>query len=234
MRGTFKTALAALVALGIAVPPAAGDVAYKRLGEYRGYPAEPTDRVRPCRRPQWHRRYAQQRAFHQAVAAGDAGTARRQYPRPADPHRQRRRRDGDREPAGIRHPGHAHRRHRLGHGRLQEPRRRNAAGHPAAWRRRQRLCGRAGLALDRRVPGPGSGRQASPAAFRPSGNCRTAPSSNARSNSRSIRSASCGSRCATPISPRPSVLRSRSTITWARRSPSRSIRRPCSSHCRKS
>ncbi len=46
-------------------------------------------------------------------------------------------------------------------------------------------------------------------------------------------SASCGSLCATPTSPRPSASPSRSTIISARRSPSRSIRRPCSSRCRR-
>ena len=152
MRGTFKTALAALVALGIAVPPAAATSRIKDLAEYRGRPAEPADRLRPRRRPQRHRRHAQQHAFHQAIAASDAGTARRQHPRPADPHRQRRRRDGDRQPAAVRHAGHPHRRHRLGHGRRQEPAGRHAAGDPAARRRRQRLRGRAGLARHRRVP----------------------------------------------------------------------------------
>ena len=52
----------------------------------------------------------------------------------------------------------------------------------------------------------------SPAAYRRSADCPTAPSSNARSNSRWRRSASCGCHCATPISPRPNGSPSRSTI----------------------
>ena len=43
------------------------------------------------------------------------------------------------------------RRHGLGAGRRQEPARRHAACHPAARRRRQRLCGGAGLGGDRRL-----------------------------------------------------------------------------------
>ena len=78
------------------------------------------------------------------------------------PHRQRRRRDGDRQPAGLRHPGHAHRRHGLGARRLQEPAGRHPAGDAAARRRRQCLRGRAGLGRDRRLPGRGRGRQDHP------------------------------------------------------------------------
>ncbi len=74
-------------------------------------------------------------------------------------HRQRRRRHGDRQPAGVRHPGHAHRRHRVGARRFQEPARRHAAGHAAARRRRQRLRGRPGLGRDQRLPGRRRGRQ---------------------------------------------------------------------------
>ena len=39
----------------------------------------------------------------------------------ADPHRQRRRGDGDGQPAAVRHPGHPHRRHRVLARRRQEP-----------------------------------------------------------------------------------------------------------------
>ena len=102
----------------------------------------------------------------------------------ADPHRQRRRRDGDRQPAGVRHPGHAHRRHRVGARRLQEPAGRHAAGHAAARRRRQRLRGRRRA----RSRSPASRPKAKPprscAAFRPSAASPTAPSSSARSSSR--------------------------------------------------
>ncbi len=66
------------------------------------------------------------------------------------------------------------------------------------------------------------------AACRLSAACRTARSSSARSSSRSIASASCGSHCATPTSPRRSGSRSRSTTISARRLPSRSIPRPYS------
>ena len=98
-------------------------------------------------------------AVHQAVAAGDARAPRRQHPRPDAAHRQRRRRDGDGEPAGLRHPGHPHRRHRLGDGRREEPAGRHAAGHAAARRRRQCLRGRPGLARDRRLRGRRRRRQ---------------------------------------------------------------------------
>ena len=57
----------------------------------------------------------------------------------------------------------------------------------------------------------------------------TAPSSSARSNSRSIACPMSGWRCATPTSPPPSASRPRSTISSASRPPSRSIPPPCSS-----
>ena len=167
--------------LAYAVSTAAATSRIKDLANSRGYPTEPTDRIWARRRPQWHRRHAQQHTFHQAVAAGDAGTAWRQYSRPADPHRQRRGRHGHRQLAGIFDTGHPHRRDRLGHGRCEEPRRRHPSGHPAARRRRQRsTCGRAGFARHRRLSGRRRSRQGDArCADRLLDACRTAPSSNA-------------------------------------------------------
>jgi hypothetical protein len=105
-------------------------------------PAAATSRIKDLANP-----------VHPPVAASDARTAGRQHPRPADPHRQRGGGHGDRESAGVRNAGHAHRRHRVGARRLQEPARRHAAGHAAARRRRQCLRGRARLARDFRFPG---------------------------------------------------------------------------------
>ena len=102
-------------------------------------------------------------------------------------HRQRRRRDGDRQPAAVRHPGHPDRRHGLRARRRQEPAGRHPARHAAARRRRQRLRGRPGLARRSAVSRPRAPPPASPRACRRSGASPTAPSSNARSNSRSNR-----------------------------------------------
>ena len=106
--------------------------------------------------------------FTKQSPAGDAGAARRQHPRREPAHRQRRRRDGDREPAAFRHPGHPHRRHGLGARRRQEPAGRHASGDAAARRRRRGLRRRAGLAS--RSPGsrPRATPPRSPAACPPS------------------------------------------------------------------
>ena len=116
----FRTGVAALaVILGICASARSRcGLAHQGPRERRGRAPEPAHRLRPGRRPQRHRRHAQQHPLHQAVAASDAGAARRQHPRPDAAHRQRRRRDGDRQPAGLRHAGHPHRRHRLGARRL--------------------------------------------------------------------------------------------------------------------
>ncbi len=53
-----------------------------------------------------------------------------QHPRPDAAHRQRRGRDGDRQPAGFRDPRHAPRRLGIGARRRQEPAGRHAAGDP--------------------------------------------------------------------------------------------------------
>ena len=111
-------ALAAMLRAERAAAPAGAAVADQGSRQHRRRAPEPADRLRPRGRPQRHRRHAQQHPVHPAVAAGDAGAARRQHPRPDAAHRQRRRRDGDRQPARLRHPGHAHRRHRLGARRL--------------------------------------------------------------------------------------------------------------------
>ena len=136
-----------------------GDVADQGPRQHRGRAPEPAHRLWPRGRAQRHRRHAQQHSVHQAVAASDAGAARRQHPRRHHPHRQRRRRHGHRQPAGVRHPGHPDRRHGVGARRCQEPARRHAAGHAAARRRRQRLCRRPGLGRDQRLPGRGRSRQ---------------------------------------------------------------------------
>ena len=108
-------------------------------------------------------------------------------------------------------PGHPHRRHRLGARRRQEPAGRHAAGHAAARRRRQGLCGRPGLGRDRRFPGRRRRRQdrARRADRRPHRQRRAR--SSARSNSTSIARASCACRCAIPTSPPPSASPPRST-----------------------
>ena len=93
---------------------------------------------------------------------------------------------------------------------------RHASGHAAAWRRRQRLCGRAGLACPSAAFRPRAKPPRSPAAYRPSGDFPTAPSSSARSNSRSTASANCGSPCATPTSRRPSASPSRDQRLYRR------------------
>ncbi len=135
-------------------------VAPQGFGQRRRRAPEPAHRLRPGGRPQRNRRHPQQCPVHQAIAAGDAGTARRQYPHRDDAaHRQYRGRHGDRQPAAIRHPGHAHRRDGLGPGRCQEPAGRHAAGDAAPRRRRQRLRGGARLARHRRFPGRGRSRQ---------------------------------------------------------------------------
>ncbi len=121
MTGTLKTALRRWCSLPLRRFGGGCHVAHQRPRQCRGHPPEPADRVWPRRRAGRHRRYAQQHAIHQAIAASHAGAAGREYPRPADPHRQRGRRDGHRQPAAVRHPGHADRRHRLGDGRRQEP-----------------------------------------------------------------------------------------------------------------
>ncbi len=64
-----------------------------------------------------------------------------------------------REPAAIRHAGHAHRRHGVGDGRFQEPAGRHLAGDAAARRRWQRLRGRTRLAGHCRLPGRRRSRQ---------------------------------------------------------------------------
>ena len=142
-------ACAALLALALSATVRKRDLADQGPRQYRGRAAEPADRLRPRGRPQRHRRHAQQHPLHQAVAAGDARAHGRQHPRRHHPHRQRRRRDGHRQPAGLRHPGHADGRHGLRARRRQEPAGRHPARHPPARRRRQCLCGGAGLARDR-------------------------------------------------------------------------------------
>ena len=228
MKRTLKPALVALAVVGVRRFDGDGDVAHQGPRQYRGHPAEPADRLWPGRRPQRHRRYAQQHAVHQAIAARHAGAARRQHPRPADSHRQRGRRDGHRQPAAVRHARHPHRRHRLGHGRRQEPARRHASGDAAARRRRQRLCGGPGLARHRRLPGRGRSGQDHPrrADGRPAAERR-----HHRARDRILagdaRPVAAGA-AQSPTSPPPSASPSRSTTISARRSPSRSIPRPCS------
>src|SRR5580693_134156 len=55
------------------------DVTYQGPRQYRGRAPESADRLRPSRRPQWHRRYAEQYSLHQAIAPSHAGAARRQH-----------------------------------------------------------------------------------------------------------------------------------------------------------
>ena len=98
---TLQAAFLAALTFVMTSVPAGSYVAHQGPREYRGRAPESIDRLRPGRRSQRHRRYPQQYSFHQAVAAGDAGTPWRQCPRPAAAHRQRRRGDGDRQPAGF-------------------------------------------------------------------------------------------------------------------------------------
>ena len=138
------------------------DVADQGSRQYRGRTAEPAGWLWPRRRPERHRRYAQQHPLHQAIAASDAGTHGCQHPRRYHPHRQRRRRHGDRQPAAIRDPGNPHGRDGFRARRLQEPARRHPPRHSPARRRRQRLCGGAGLGHHQRVPGRRRRRQHHP------------------------------------------------------------------------
>ena len=214
--------------------PARRRLAHQGSREHRGRAAEPADRLRPRRRPQRHRRHAQQHPVHPAVAAGDAGAPRRQHPRPDAAHRQRRGRDGDRQSAGLRHAGHAHRRHRLGDGRLQEPAGRHAAGDAAARRRRQRLCGRARLGRDRRLLGRRRRREdhARRADRRPHLQWRD---HRARDRFRAQSPAQPAARAAQRrLHHRQAHRRGDQRFHRHRRPPSRSTRRPCSSPSRSS
>ena len=137
----------------------------------RGRAREPADRLRPRGRPQRHRRLAAQLALHPPEPASHAGAARRQRPRRHLNTKQRRRGDGDRQPAALR---------RARARRSTSPSRRWAMPSslqggtllvdPAAGRRRRGLRGGARAARDRRLlgrrrrPDPRS-----PAACRPSG-----------------------------------------------------------------
>ena len=160
----FRVACAALLALALALSavPARRDVPDQGSRQHRRRAAEPAGRLRPRRRPQRHRRHPEQHPLHQAIAAGDARAHGRQHPRRHHPHRQRRRRDGDRQSAAVRHPGHPDGRHGVVARRRQEPARRHPARHPPARRRRQRLRGGAGLGRDRRFPGRRRCRQHHP------------------------------------------------------------------------
>ena len=209
-------------------------LAHQGPRERRGRAAEPADRLRPRRRPERNRRHPQQHPFHPAVAAGDARAPRRQHPRPDAAHRQRRRRDGDGEPSALRHAGNPDRRHRLGDGRREEPAGRNPAGHAAARRRRQCLRGRPGLARDRRVPGRRRSRQDH--ARRADGRAHLQRRHHrARDRLRAQSPAQPAARAAQcRLHHRQAHRGRRSTTISARRPPSRSIPRPCSSPSRRS
>ncbi len=162
--------------------------------QYRGRSAESAGRLRPRGRPQRHRRYPQQHSLHQAIAAGDARAHGRQHPRRHHPHRQRRRRDGHRQPAPVRHPGHPHGRHGFRARRLprickaapcSSPRCSAPTATSMRWRR---VRSRSAASRPKGRP------PASPAACRRSAGSPTAPSSNARSSSRSTACPMCGSR----------------------------------------
>ena len=106
-------ACTALLALACSLISASATSQIKDLANIEGVRQKPVDRLRPRRRPQRHRRYAQQHPLHQAIAAGDARAHGRQHPRRHHPHRQRRRGDGHRQSARLRNAGHADGRHGL-------------------------------------------------------------------------------------------------------------------------
>ena len=139
--------------------------------------------------------------------------------------RKRRRRNGHGEPAGVLDPGHAHRRHRLRPRRFQEPAGRHAPGDAAPRRRRQRLCGRPGLARDRRLSGAGRGgehhpRRADRRPHRQRGDHRARDRVRAQQPAQRF-----ASHCATPTSRRRSASPPPSTIFLVLRRPNRSILR---------
>ena len=224
----FQLACAALVALALSAVSCGRNVADQGSRQYRGRAPEPADWLRPRGRPQRHRRHPEQHSLHQAIAAGDARAHGRQHPRRHHPHRQCRRRDGHRQPAPVRHPGHPHGRHGFGAGRRQEPAGRHPARHPAARRRRQRLCGGAGLGRDRRVPGRGRRRQHHPrrADRRPH---RQRRHHRTRDRIRAQPPAECAARAAQcRLHHRKAHRRRGQRLISAPRPPSRSIPRPCS------
>ena len=81
MTKTLQAACLAVILALVRPGERRGDVAHQGSRQYRRRAPEPVDRLRPGRRPQRHRRHAQQHPLHQAVAAGDARAPRRQYPR---------------------------------------------------------------------------------------------------------------------------------------------------------
>ncbi len=128
----------------------------------------------------------------------------------------------------VRHPGHADGRHRLRARRLQEPAGRHPARHPPARRRRQRLCGGAGLARDRRLPGRRRGRQDHPrrADGRPH---RQRRHHRARDRVRAQSPAQCAAGAAQRRLHHRQAHRGRGQrLSSASRPPSRSIPPPCS------
>ena len=165
---------------------AGATLAHQGPRQYRGRAPEPADRLRPGRRPQRHRRHAQQLPFTKQIAAGDAGAARRQHPR------RQTMRTGNVAAVMVTAnlPAFGTQGTRIdvtvsALGDCQEPAGRHAAGHPAARRRRQGLCGGAGLASRSAASRPRATPPRSRAACRPSAASPTARSSSARSNSSS-------------------------------------------------
>ena len=225
----FGVVCAAVLSLARVHDSRGRDVPDQGSRQHRRRAAEPADRLRPRRRPQRHRRHPEQHPLHQAVAAGDARAHGRQHPRRHHPHRQRRRRDGHRQPAGVRHPGHPDGCHGVGARRLQESARRHPAGHPPARRRRQRLCGGAGFGRDRRLPGRGRRRQHHPrrADGRPHRQWRD---HRARDRIRAQPPAQCAAGAAQRrFHHRQADRRRGQRLSRRQDAPSRSIPRPCSS-----
>ena len=112
------------------------------------------------------------------------------------------------------HAGHAHRRHRLGARRRQEPAGRHAAGHPAARRRRRGLRRGAGLGGDLRLHGRGRRRHGDSrrADRRPHRHRRARSSARSASSSRSLKHAAAGPAQSRPHH-RPPRSRRRSTTS---------------------
>jgi len=225
MNRTLRATLTALAVLGCAVSTAAAMSRIKDLasiegvrqnqllgyGSWSGSTAPATRSTirlspsNPCKRC-WN-------------ASASTSAASRSVPATSPRH-------GHGQPAAVRHPRHPHRRHRLRPGRRQELQGGTLLVTP--------LLGADGnvyaVAQGSLAIGgfEAEGQAAKIVRGVPTvGRLPKAPSSNAKSTSRLPRSAGCGCLYVTPISPRPSASRSRSTIISARRSPNRSTLRPC-------
>ena len=117
----------------------------------RGRAREHAGRLRPGGGPERHGRFDAQLALHAAEPDWHAGAPGRQRARPGPGNQERRRRDGNGDPAALRDARLAYRCRRIGAGRLQKPAGRDLAGDPAAGRRQRGVRRGAGARRDRCV-----------------------------------------------------------------------------------